>query len=62
MEVGALRRLSWEGGRGDMQGVCAEGCVQEGVYQRRFRGGISEVYQRRWGGRKEKEAGTSFEI
>ena len=34
MEVGAPRRPSWVGGRGDMQGVCAEGCMQEGVYQR----------------------------
>ena len=59
MEVGAPRRPSWEGGRGDMQGVCAEGCMQEGVYQRRcIRGGGEEE------GRKEgrRRAGTSFEI
>ena len=52
MEVEALRRLSWEGGRGDMQGVCAEGCVQEGVYQRRcIRGGGGEEGEGEGGGR-----------
>ena len=54
MEVGVLRRLSWEGGRGDMQGVCAGGGVSEEVYQRRRGEGGGEE------GRK--EAGTSFEI
>ena len=53
MEVGVLRSLSWEGGRGDMQGVCRVH-AREGISE--------EVYQRRWGGRKEGRAGTSFEI
>ena len=41
------------------RGLCAKGCMQEGVYQRRcVRGGEEE------GGEEEerREAGTSFEI
>ena len=57
MEVGVVRRLSWEGGRGDMQGVCAEGVCRRAC----IRGGVSEKVGRKEK-EKEKEAGTSFEI
>ena len=68
MEVGVLRGLSWEGGRGDMQGcvcrgVCAEGCVQEGVYQRRgFRGGASEEGVQRRGGEERRGGGVGLHL
>ena len=43
----------WEGGRGDIQGACAEGCVQRGVCRRGcIRGGVSEEVRRKEGRRR----------